>query len=287
MSYAADHMAWQQRVNQEFNAASRFVDRMYSTKMSTGSNFGSQYMNPMGQNTMYGGASQMMYAPKSSGSYVAKSRLKDGSNASVRSKSMRSGMSRRSHLSKRKPTKRFNEELDVMSRRSKPSHHPSRPSVRNYRPQIEKPAVVDKKKQVMEKVEKMEDNIEKLRSTFNLDQDQKPEEAQDELARAEEPAPEEEKELTEEERKAREDQELNDEIDSLYYGSNYTESRRSVGSRRSQLTSATYISKLEKELQEERRAREKLAQELEEIKKISSEISSHLGLKQVMEGNQQ
>ena len=24
MSYAADHLAWQQRVNQEFNAASRY-----------------------------------------------------------------------------------------------------------------------------------------------------------------------------------------------------------------------------------------------------------------------
>lgn len=88
----------------------------------------------------------------------------------------------------------------------------------------------------------------------------------------------------EEDAKDKDEQDLNDEIDSLYYGS-YTESRRSEVSRRSQLTSATYISKLEKELQEERKAREKLAHELEEIKKISSEISSHLGLKQALENN--
>jgi predicted RNase H-like nuclease (RuvC/YqgF family) len=43
-------------------------------------------------------------------------------------------------------------------------------------------------------------------------------------------------------------------------------------------TSATYISKLEKELHAEKEARERLEKELEEIKRISSEISSHLGL---------
>jgi len=95
---------------------------------------------------------------------------------------------------------------------------------------------------------------------------------------------EEKKQLpTEDEKKELEEEELNDEIDSLYYGSSYSGSRRSEISRRSQLTSATYISQLEKELQEERRAREKLAEELEEIKRISSEISSHLGLKQALE----
>ena len=43
-------------------------------------------------------------------------------------------------------------------------------------------------------------------------------------------------------------------------------------------TSKTYISTLEKQLNEEKRAREKLQQEIEEIKKINSEISSKLGL---------
>ena len=71
-----------------------------------------------------------------------------------------------------------------------------------------------------------------------------------------------------------EDQDLHDEIDSLYYGSSYSR----TDSKASRMTSATYISKLEKELDEERHAREKLAVELEEIKKLSSEISSHLGL---------
>jgi len=40
-----------------------------------------------------------------------------------------------------------------------------------------------------------------------------------------------------------EEQKLHDEIDSLYYGDGYSE--YSQGSRRSQFTSATYISKLE------------------------------------------
>lgn len=104
----------------------------------------------------------------------------------------------------------------------------------------------------------------------------------EEFEREDQPEEDHREEPDEEEQKAKEEQDLNDEIDSLYYGS-YTESRRSEVSRRSQLTSATYISKLEKELQEERKAREKLAQELEEIKKISSEISSHLGLKQALD----
>jgi len=43
-------------------------------------------------------------------------------------------------------------------------------------------------------------------------------------------------------------------------------------------TSKTYISVLEKQLNEEKRAREKLEQEIEEIKRINSEISSKLGL---------
>ena len=208
-----------------------------------------------------------MYAPKRSSGYVGKSRLKDPSNASVRSKSMRSGMSRRSHLSKRKPTKRFNEELDVVSRKSKASYHPSKPSVKNYKPQVEAPVV------------------EPNRETYKIEKEQKPklpaqEPKNDEFEREEEQEEGEEEKKEEDERK--EEQDLNDEIDSLYYGS-CTESRRSDVSRRSQLTSATYISKLEKELQEEREAREKLAKELEEIKKISSEISSHLGLKNVMD----
>ncbi len=255
----------------------RFMDRMYAQRM------GNSGVNPLGVATAY---SQNMYGPKATGAYVAKSRLKDGSNASVRSKSMRSGMSRRSQLSKnKKPSKRFNEDLDAMSIRSRPSQHPGKTVVRDQKQPIEKPTINEKKKQVIDKIEKMGDNLEKLRSTLNIDKNENNEleGAEDELARDGENQIEENKdEALNEEDKQKDEQELHDEIDSLYYGS-YSESRRSGKSRKSNITSATYISKLEKELQEERKARERLAKELEEIKKISSEISSHLGLKQTMD----
>jgi len=262
------------------------MDRTYTQKMGSG--------NPMGVATMYPGGT--MYAPKMpTNYYVGKSTMKGSSVASVRSKSMRSGMSRRSHLSKRKPTKRFNEDLDTMSRRSKASYHPSRASVKQNRAPIEKPTITDKKKKVIEQIEKMDDNIEKLRSTFNLDKEERDQREKEfkeppKEEKKEEANPEnnelDREENAEEDGKQKDDQQLHDEIDSLYYGS-YTESRRSEQSRRSVITSATYISKLEKELREERRAREKLAQELEEIKKISSEISSHLGLQNAIHNNQQ
>lgn len=226
------------------------MDRTYAQKLAMGSSMG----NPLGVATVYSGHN--MYGPRITGGYVAKSRLKGSSAASVRSKSMRSGMSRRSQLSKhKKPTKRFNEDLDAMSIRSRPAQPPAKPVAREFVPEEPKRAPVER-----------------------ADPPARPD---NEFARdADEPAEEETKSepLNEEEAKQRDEQELHDEIDSLYYGS-YNESRRSGKSRRSNMTSATYISKLEKELQEERRAREKLAQELEEIKKISSEISSHLGLK--------
>jgi predicted RNase H-like nuclease (RuvC/YqgF family) len=58
-----------------------------------------------------------------------------------------------------------------------------------------------------------------------------------------------------------------------------TISRRTVVSGNgSALTSKTYISHLEKQLLEEKKAREKLEKEVEEIKRINSEISSKLGL---------
>lgn len=256
------------------------MDRTYAQRMAMGNSMG----NPMGIATVYSGV-QGMYGPRLPSGYVGKSRLKTSSAASVRSKSMRSGMSRRSQMGK-KPTKRFNEELDTLSRRSKPSYHPSRSSVKHNKPQIEKPSVEEKKKQMMEKIEKMDDNIDKLKSTFHLENEEKPTHnnlRNYEEKDADQQQNEEENEIVdEEEAKRREEEQLHDEIDSLYYGS-VTDSRRSEKSRRSQITSASYISKLEKELQEERKARERLAQELEEIKKISSEISSHLGLNKAME----
>lgn len=49
-------------------------------------------------------------------------------------------------------------------------------------------------------------------------------------------------------------------------------------SQKSQMTSKTYISQLEKQLLEEKTAREKLQGEIEQIKKVNAEISSKLGL---------
>lgn len=266
MSYAADHMAWQQRINQEFNAASRFMDRAYTNKMSTG--------NPLGFGTQYPSAS--MYAPKVTSGYMAKSRLKPSSTASVRSKSMRSGMSKRSQLSRKKPTKRFNEELDVISRASTKPKGPSY-SVSKQQP-ITKPAatksIAEEKKQLIDKINKLDDNT--LEKLAQKPTDYRPDEFADpneEDKNNEQDFDRNQNDIDDETRQ-KEEQELHDEIDSLYYGSQYTHTE----SRRSQMTSATYISKLEKELLEERRAREKLAKELEEIKKLSSEISSHLGL---------
>lgn len=49
-------------------------------------------------------------------------------------------------------------------------------------------------------------------------------------------------------------------------------------SRVSQVTSKTYINKLEKKLEAEKQARVRLEQEVEEMKKVNAEISSKLGL---------
>ena len=46
----------------------------------------------------------------------------------------------------------------------------------------------------------------------------------------------------------------------------------------SQMSGRTYISQLKKQLDDERQARVKLEGELEDLKKISSEITSHLSL---------
>jgi predicted RNase H-like nuclease (RuvC/YqgF family) len=46
----------------------------------------------------------------------------------------------------------------------------------------------------------------------------------------------------------------------------------------SRLSNKTYIMHLQTELEEEKQARLKLERELEELRKLSSEISSHLGL---------
>jgi predicted RNase H-like nuclease (RuvC/YqgF family) len=87
--------------------------------------------------------------------------------------------------------------------------------------------------------------------------------------------------------------ELNDRVDDLQDidgaaagDRDETMSRVSRGSRFSaipkseisRLSNKTYIQHLQSELDEEKAARLKLEKELEELKKLSSEISSHLGL---------
>ena len=47
----------------------------------------------------------------------------------------------------------------------------------------------------------------------------------------------------------------------------------------SQLSNKTYVQHLQKQLEEEKQARLKLQRELEELRKLSSEITSHLGMK--------
>ena len=44
------------------------------------------------------------------------------------------------------------------------------------------------------------------------------------------------------------------------------------------LSQKTYVSHLERQLKEERDAREKLEQELDELRRLSTDISKHLGL---------
>jgi len=60
-----------------------------------------------------------------------------------------------------------------------------------------------------------------------------------------------------------------------------------AGTQISKLTGATYISLLQKQLEDEQEAREKLEKELEELKKISSEIQSHLSEIQKEQASQQ
>ena len=80
-----------------------------------------------------------------------------------------------------------------------------------------------------------------------------------------------------EEGEARPEGQTHDEIDSLYnLGSGVEEKTQVEGEGASVRTSKTVVSELQKQLNEEKRARERLEKELQEIKRISSEISSHL-----------
>ena len=70
-------------------------------------------------------------------------------------------------------------------------------------------------------------------------------------------------------------EEERDEVGDLAEG---TEKKSQVSriSGRSKFSSRTYVTRLEKQLNEEKEAREKLERELEEIKRLNQEITSHL-----------
>ena len=173
-------------------------------------------------------------------------------------------MSHKRRDQRRKPG-RFNEELETQSRKSNASKISRASKQHSNRPQpaVEsrgaQPKFEDLKAQNPDPSQKVAQHLEDYRE--HRDDDLIPENNGEEQKGEHIPDSE---------------SQLHDEIDSLYYGDSY--SQYTGASQRTGKTNATYISKLEKELDEERHAREKLEKELEEIKKISSEISSHLGL---------
>ena len=180
--------------------------------------------------------------------YVGKSKLKSTSGRSVRSKSSHASNRRRLDRHSRKPG-RFNEQLETqsrksgVSRRSKASHHSkavsqmSKASRHQYQAAAQQAGdSASKREDLIKQIETLDDkSIDKLKE--QIGNEQKPEENA--------PAPHDD--VTD---KEAEEQKLHDEIDSLYYGDGYSE--YTGKSRRSQMTSATYISKLEKELQDEK-----------------------------------
>eukprot|EP00347_Sterkiella_histriomuscorum_P001686 403371067 len=131
------------------------------------------------------------------------------------------------------------------------------------------------KQKILEAVEKLsEKDLEKMSRILKVDNDEKIQ--QDQLQ-------EDQSQVLQEE--------LNDRVDDLQDiegagDREETMSRVSRGSRFSaipkseisRLSSKTYIYHLQTELEEEKQARLKLERELDELKKLSSEISSHLGL---------
>ncbi len=210
---------------------------------------------------------------------------------SVRSKSMRSRGShysnrRRHHMYSKKKAGRFNEELPPGNQSQKsrgvPRSRASQGSVSQHskrpRPQQLQQAPEAQNGKAPHKSNISEKGLDKLKSNYDesekVSQHFAEQEEQKEFQADQQAPPDED---NGEPKNEDDNEELDDEIDSLYYGDGYSEYDSRI-SRRTGQTSATYISKLEKELQDERVAREKLEKELEEIKRISSEISSHLGL---------
>ena len=71
-------------------------------------------------------------------------------------------------------------------------------------------------------------------------------------------------------------EEEQDEVGEIMEASSEMRSKTSRGSARSKLSSRTYVTKLERQLNEEKEARLRLERELEEIKRMNQEITSRM-----------
>lgn len=230
----------------------------------------------------------------SGGGYVAKSKLNNGFNN--RRKRISTAGSRRSNAAKSiKNPRRFNEQLDNVSQKSvnqrralsRGSGRRHREISKSYTPQQfkERRANDEKqeiKKKIMDKIEQMtEEEIDKVSRQL------------DEISRASElPNVEHVQDFNNQDQDFdHNDEEQKDIVDNLPEPGEYCERKsitelseygsrkiRDIKSASSKRSSKTYISSLRKELNKERVERLKLESDIEELKKISHEISSKLAM---------
>lgn len=231
----------------------------------------------------------------SGGGYIAKSKL--GSTYSKRKHGYKTGARRSIHTrGGNNKARRFNEQLDEQSQKSvsrrsvvsRSSHlsrrHTSkRNSLRSapQQPRKQEPSKEEIKRQILDKIEKMtEEEIDKV--SRQLDEISKTgnEEQKKDL---ENPENEVDKQDTYD--KAEEYDQVGDLPSPANFAENKSVSELSECNTkhrdfrsRSSKTSKTYISHLKNELEAEKAERMKLEAEIEELKKVSSEISSRLGL---------
>uniref|UniRef100_A0A7S3KKS9 Uncharacterized protein n=1 Tax=Euplotes crassus TaxID=5936 RepID=A0A7S3KKS9_EUPCR len=222
----------------------------------------------------------------SGGGYIAKSRL--GSTYSKKRRNTTHGNRRVAGQSnnKKRRTRRFNEDLDTASQKSihrrrafsktaqkgfQTTAYPG--SYHFQQPQLEAEAA-DTKSKVLQKIEGMtEEEIEKISKQL------------DQINGKEQP-----ENLNEQDDHDLEAEEIGDQVNDLpediraddkmsvtelsEYGSRQTDNV----TRSSQRSSKSYVEKLRRELESERTERKKIELEIEKLKKLSSEISSKLGI---------
>lgn len=225
----------------------------------------------------------------SGGGYVAKSKL---ASSYGRRRIATAGSKRPTHYSKvAKHPRRFNEQLDTASQKSvnrrralsrgtaqrgtvlQTPNHRNEPAPNLPDEDFKKHL----KDQILTKIDKMtEEEIDKV--SKQLDEISK---AEGEYKHHDEFGRDESQEI---------DQEQNDYVADLPNPANYQDNKsitelseygsrtRDVRSRSSKRSSKSYISKLRLELESERAQRQKLESEIEELKKLSTEIGSKLGI---------